>query len=313
MGVTGGLPSRVSGTGGQAARGTQAASGTQAAKPALLVDYNRMLQREEYVEQAYLFRTLRERMQQDMSTQELLVAIRQELLSTTRLPYAVDFMVGELQLTGGFATAMAHLPHYFTPFQTYVVAEAEKPEGRFDFRIALEILQREAEYRAANPSPQGVFLYQFETLCRNRLGYDRGLEAMAGDAIYDEHWREWILTVRRQIGLFDLGDMIYVRSELYRQTRGRAEKPILFGEKEGKIALANRRKDPLYLFSALERHLGYPSVPRPQPPDAQQRLLPLLQRSIERLETRIKLLEEELRGGINLARFYLRNKDKERE
>ena len=38
---------------------------------------------------------------------------------------------------------------------------------------------------------------------------------------------------------------------------------MLFGEKEGRIAMANRRKDPLYLFSALQRHLGYPSVPRP--------------------------------------------------
>ncbi|MHC4179161.1 MAG: hypothetical protein ACYSWU_16730 [Planctomycetota bacterium] len=263
-----------------------------------------MLDREEYVEQAYLFRTLHERMQQDMSTQELLTAIRQELLSTTRLPLAVDFMVGELQLTGGFATAMARLPHYFTPFQTFVVAEAEEPAGRFDFRIALEILRREAEYRASEPSRQGIFLYQFETLCRNRLGYDRGLEAMAGDAIYDDDWHDWILTVRRQIGLIDLADMIYVRSELYRQTRGNAEKPILFGEKEGKIALANRQKDPLYLFSALERHLGYPSVPRPKPEQPQREILPLLQRRVERMETRIKLLEEELRGGINLARFY---------
>jgi hypothetical protein len=29
-----------------------------------------------------------------------------------------------------------------------------------------------------------------------------------------------------------------------------------------------------------------------------------MQRHIERLEQRIKLLEEELRGGINLGRFY---------
>ena len=263
-----------------------------------------MLSREEYVEQAYLFRTLYERMQLDMATQDLLASIRQELLATTRLPYAVDFMVGELQLTGGFATAMTRLPHYFTPFQAYVVGEAEEPAGQLDFRIALEILKREAEYRTSQPSPQGIFLYQFETLCRNRLGYDRGLEAMAGDPAFDDAWREWILTVRRQIGLIDLADMIYVRSELYRQTRGNAEKPILFGEKEGKIALANRQKDPLYLFSALERHLGYPSVPRPKPDDPQQQLLPLLERRIERMEARMKLLEEELRGGINLAQFY---------
>ena len=263
-----------------------------------------MLDREEYVEQAYFFRTLRERMQQNMSTQELLVAIRQEILSTTTLPFALDFMSDELRLTGGFATAMARLPHYFTPFQTYVVSEAEKPEGRFDFRIALEVLQREAEYRAAEPSRQGIFLYQFETLCRNRLGYDRGLGAIADDAIFDKDWREWIMTVRRQVGLVDFSDMVYVRSELYRKTRPDARKPALFGEKEGKIALANRRKDPLYLFSALQRHLGYPGVPRPRPEDSRRDILPMLVRRMERMETRTKLLEEELRGGINLARFY---------
>jgi hypothetical protein len=251
-------------------------------------------------------------MQQAMSTQELLTAIRQEILATTRLPYALEFMASELRLTGGFATAMAKLPHYFTPFQTFVIAEAEKLEGRFDFRVALEILQREAEYRAEGASVQGIFLYQFEALCRNRLGYDRGLEAVAGDPIYNADWREWITTVRRQIGLVDFSDMIYVRSEFYRQKREKrdaeAEKPILFGEKEGRIALANRRKDPLYLFSALERHLGYPTVPRPKPEDSQRHIIPALQRKVEWLETRLKLLEEELRGGINLARYYVQKK-----
>jgi hypothetical protein len=246
-------------------------------------------------------------MQQDMATQDLLEAIRQEVLATTMLPYAVDFMAAELRLTGGFSTAMARLPHYFTPFQTYVIGEAEKAEGRFDFRIALEILQREAEYRAAGTSPQGIFLYQFEALCRNRLGYDRGLKAIADDPLFDDAWREWILTVRRQIGLVDFADMIYVRSGLYAKKKKKPEKPVLFGEKEGRIALANRRKDPLYLFAALQRHLGYPPVPRPRPEDAQTYLLPALQRRVERLETRLKLLEEELREGINLQRFYADN------
>ncbi len=266
------------------------------------------LNREEYIEQAHFFRTLRERMQQSVATQDLLGSIRQEILSTTSLPYAIDFMLSELRLTGGFATAMGHLAHYFTPFQTYVVAEAERAEGRFDFRVALEVLEREAQYRAAGASPQGVFLYQFETLCRNRLGYERGLEAIAGDEIYNEDWRQWILTVRRQIGLVDFSDMIYVRSELYRQTRGEAERPVLFGEKEGRIALANRQRDPLYLFAALGRHLGYPSVPRLRPEDTQRELLPALQRKLERLESRLKLLEEEIRGGINLARYYVEPK-----
>jgi hypothetical protein len=269
-----------------------------------------LLDREEYVEQAYFFRTLRERMQQSMSTQDLIVAIRQEVLSTTKLPMALEYMSDELQLTGGFSTAMARLPHYFTPFQTFVVNEAEKEGGRFDFRVALDVLQREAEYHAKEASVQGVFLYQFETLCRNRLGYDRGLEAVAGDPIYDEAWRQWIKTVSRQIGIVDFADMIYVRSQYYAKTRGDPGKPVLFGEKEGQIALANRRKDPLYLFSALQRHLGYPAVPRPPRGPSTDHILPKLRRSVDRLEMRVKLLEEELRGGINLARFYGPRKEK---
>jgi hypothetical protein len=267
------------------------------------------LDRDEYIEQAYFFQTMRERVQQDVATQDLLDTIGEELLTTTMLPYAVDFMAGELRLTGGISTAMARLPHYFTPFQTYVVSEAEKAEGRFDFRIALEVLQREVEYRAENPSPQGVFLFQLETICRNRLGYDRGLDAVAGDPIFDENWREWILTVRRQIGFVELGDLIYVRSEHYRKAQPHTERPALFGEKEGRIAAANRQKDPLFLFSALQRQMGYPSVPRPRPEDTQRYILPVLQRRVEHLETRLKLLEEELRGGINLSRFY--SKDEE--
>ncbi len=268
------------------------------------------LPREEYVEQAYFFRTLRERMEQSVSAQEVLGAIRQEILSTTQLPYALDFMASELRLTGGFATAMAKLPHYFTPFQSFVVAEAERAEGHFDFRIACEILQREAEFRAGGASPQGIFLYQFETLCRNRLGYDRGLAAMAGDPIFDEPWRKWLLEIPRQIGLIDIADLIFVHSLYYHQLHSEPQQESLFGEKEGRIALANRRKDPLYLFSALARHLGYPSVPRPIKDEATEHLLFSLRRQIERLETRLRLLEEEARGGINLSQFYVNEKEK---
>jgi len=269
-----------------------------------------LLDRDEYVEQAYFFRTLRERMQLDMSTQDLLVTIGQEVLSTTKLPMALDFMAAELRHTGAFGSAMARLSHYFTPFQTYVIREAEKEEGRFDFRIALEILEREAKYRGDGASRQGIFLFHFETLCRNRLGYDYGRKAVAEDPVYDEGWREWILTVRRQVGIIDIADMIYVRSEFFRQQRGDPGKPVLFGEKEGKIALANRRKDPLFLFSALARHLGYPSVPRPKREESPEESVFAMRRRLERLETRIKLLEEELRGGINLARFYAADKKK---
>ena len=63
---------------------------------------------------------------------------------------------------GVFHTAMAKLPHYFTPFQTFVMAEAERDTGRFDMLLALTIL-REAKYRADGATAQGVFLYEFES------------------------------------------------------------------------------------------------------------------------------------------------------
>lgn len=270
------------------------------------------LEREEYVEQAYLFRALADRMSQQLATQDLLTGIREELLATSKLPLAVDFMVGELKLHGVFAPAMAKLAHYFTPFQTFVMSEAESEKGKFDFGVALEVMHREAVYRSEGCSPQGIFLYQFEVLCRNRLGYDKGLVAMAGDSIYDDAWKEWLSVVRRQIGLFDLSELIYVRSSYYLKQKAaqsgggpaEPEKPVLFGEKEGRIAWANRQKDPLYLFSALQRHLGYPQVPRQKPIDESRQLLPLLARRIERCEMRMKLLEEEGKGGIDLNKFY---------
>ncbi len=267
-----------------------------------------LLEREEYVEQAYFFRLLVDRLKSGMPLQDLLTQTRQEVLATTRLPLAIDFLLSELKHAGLMSTAMRRISHYFTPYQTFLVAQAEEEGGRFDVETALRVLQKEAEYRSKTPSPQGSFLYQFEALCRNRLSYDAGLAAMAEDPIYSEEWRTWIFTVRRQIGLVDLADLIYVRSEYYaeRQRRRGADVedvPFLFGEKEGKIAWANRRQDPLYLFAALQRHLEYPAVPRREPIDQATVLLPQLMRRMERLEQRIKLLEEEQRGGIDLSRF----------
>jgi hypothetical protein len=270
-----------------------------------------ILDREEYVEQAHLFHALRERMRQNMSVQDLLISVKEEILSTTRLPLALDYLAAELRLRGVFSTAMAKLAHYFTPLQTFTIAEAEAERGKFDLSVALMILEREAKYRAAGATPQGIFIYEFECLCRNRLGYDPGLAAVAGDPMFDDAWREWIPTVRRQVGIIDFADMIYVRSERYIQDRQRQGlplenegKPALFGEREGRIAWANRRKDPLLLFAALHRQLGYPAVPRLEPVDHTVEIIPSLLRRMDRLEARLKLVEEEQRGGIDLTKFY---------
>jgi hypothetical protein len=270
-----------------------------------------MLEREEYVEQAYLFRMLSERLPENFPLQDLLGQIRHELLATTKLPMAVDYLLAELRHCGAMSTAMRRLSHYFTAFQTYVVEAAEDDRGRFDMRVAIEVLRYEAAYRAEQPTREGLFMYQFETLCRNRLRYDRGLDAISKDPMYDEDWQEWIQTVRRQIGIVEFADLIYVRSVEYlrRRTRGSGpppapEKPLLFGEKEGKIAWANREKDPMYLFAALQRHLNYPTAPRIKRIDETREQVPLILRRLERLELRIKLLEEEAREGLDLTKFY---------
>ena len=88
-----------------------------------------MLDREEYIEQAHFFRTLKSRIGEGLSTQDLLSSVREEILATTKLPMAIDFMAGELKLQGVFGTAMTKLPHYFTPFQSFVVAEAESDKA----------------------------------------------------------------------------------------------------------------------------------------------------------------------------------------
>jgi hypothetical protein len=273
------------------------------------------LDREEYIEQHHFFTVLGEGLVENVPAQEVLATVREEILVTTKLPMAIDFLLAELRHKGVFAEGMKRLSHYFTPFQCYVMSEAESDRRRFDLRIALEILAREAKYRAGpDISRQGLFLYCFEAICRNRLGYDPGLEAMAEDPSFDEPWREWILTVRRQIGIVDLPDLIFVRSEYYhQQNAGGGDAPArsslndpscLFGQREGRIAWANRMKDPLVLFAALHRQLGYPQVPRTQLADPEERLLPVLARRIEQLEGRLKLLEEEQRGGIQLEQFY---------
>ena len=284
-----------------------------------------MLAREEYIEQSYLFRTLGERMLDGVATQEALKSLGQEILATTKLPLAIDYLVSDLKLTGTIAPAMRQLNHYFTAFQTFVMSEAEDEEGRFDLRTALLILEREAQYLAETGTPEGLFFYRFECLSRNRLDYMRGLSATAADDIFNDDWKNWITMVSRQVGLIDLADLIYVRSAelLRRQQRQLSfredvdlhsnentttqQTAILFGEKEGRIAWANRGKDPLYLFAALQRQLGYPVVPKPKRQQPQAESPALMARRIDRLELRVKLLEEETKDGIDLSQFDPKN------
>lgn len=271
-----------------------------------------ILDREEYIEQAYFFRVLRERMAENMPAQEVLERVHEEILSTTRLPYAVQFLATEIKHTGLLSSGFSRLGHYFAPYQAFIVSQTEVEGRRFNLDIAMLILEREAGYRAAQITRPGLFVYQFEAISRNRLGYDAGLQAMAADPMYDADWRRYLDVVRRQIGAVDFADLIYAFSELHTQDMRRDRpdyeppQPPLFGAKEGKIAKANRGRDPLYLFAALQRQLNYPEVPRFIPRDDLSARLESLKAKVRELEIRLKLVDSEVKGQSELAQMLAR-------
>jgi hypothetical protein len=264
-----------------------------------------VLEREEYVEQAYFFQVMADRLMEGAAAQEVLRQIHEEILTTTRLPYAIQFLDTELKHTGLLGPGMQRLSHYFTPFQAFVIGKAEADKHRFGIQSALQALESEARYRAENPTRQGLFLFQFEVMSRCRLGYTEGLTAMAGDAFYNDPWRDYMELVRRSMGEVEFADLVYVRSELYAADQAKLGKTeaipeSLFGLKEGRIAKANRGRDPLYLFAALQRQLGYPAPPRAKPKDETGLQLKAIQVKLAEMENRLRLIEGETRGQIDI-------------
>jgi hypothetical protein len=268
-----------------------------------------ILDREEYIEQVYFFRTFRERLADQRAAQEILDSISEEILATTRLPMAVQFLATELKHSGQLASGFERLGHYFTPFQTFVIRQCEVATARFTIQMALLVLEREAQYRADGPTRPGLFVYQFESLSRNRLGYEEGIISMEGDPLFDADWRTYLEQVRKKIGSVDFADLVFLRSEQYvnehRKTDPGYQPPLnpLFGEKEGRIAKANRGRDPLYLFAALQRQLGYPEVPRPKPRDDTANKLDAVNVKLREIEARLRLLEGEVKGQVDLQLF----------
>ena len=266
-----------------------------------------MLKREEYIEQAYFFEIVGERLPQQIPLQDVIEQVRDEVLATTKLPLALDYMLAELCHSGTLHPAMRQLEHYFTPFQTYLMEEAESDDGKFDLRTAVQVLKREVEYRAESPTRTGLFMFQLECLCHNRLKYDAGLKAISDDPIYNQDWKDWILIVRRQIGIVDLADLIYVRSWHLAKIQTTDPDPgqaVLFGEQEGRIAHANRHKEPMFLFAALQRQLAYPKVPRPSVEEDSANRLLVLERKLDQLTQRMKLVEDDSRDSVDLSKFY---------
>lgn len=276
------------------------------------------LDREEYIEQAYFWETFLERMRDGVPAQEIILQVQDEILSTTRLPMALDFLVGEVRHHGIMSQGMSQMSHYFTPFQAFIMTKAEDEKIKFDMQIGLQILKAEADFRSDDRlSPQGLFIYQFECLARNRLGYEDGMRAIAGDPLFDEIWSSWILWVRKQLGAAEFCEFLYLRSEFAREEKRRTlrdpewqpEVDLLFGVREGRIAKANRGKDPLYLFSALQRQLSYPKVPRPKPRGEERIIHPVIEQRFQLLEKRMTVIEQEQKGGIDLTEFYKKPDD----
>ena len=274
-----------------------------------------VLDREEYIEQVYFFRALRERILDGLPAQEVLARVSEEILSTTKLPLAISFLATDIKGHGLMAPAMTRLGHYFTPFQAHVIGQAEEDTSRFSMDQALLVLEREAKFKADGPTRAGLFVYQFEAVSRNRLGYAKGLRAIADDPFYDDDWRNYILALNARLGDVDFADLIYVRSSYFVAERRRKDSeyvpkfPTLFGEKEGKIARANRGRDPLYLFSALQRQLGYPEVPRPKRPDEAEARIALLEQRVTQLENRLKAAESEIHNDFDLSEFQVKPED----
>lgn len=263
----------------------------------------------ECVEQAYFFRTFRERVDENLPAQDVLGRIHQEVLPSTRLPYAIQFLATELRHSGQLSLGFGKLPHYFTPFQTFVVRQAEDEKQKLTMPVALLILEREAAYKAKDPTPAGLFVYQFETIARNRLGYDDGLRAIAADPFLGPDWAAYVELIRGQIGVIDFADLVYVRSAVYVSDQRRTRPdyappvPVLYAEREGRIAQASRGRDPLFLFAALQRQLGYPEVPRPRKMDDVGVALEKMAGRLRELETRLRMLEGETRGTFDPTQF----------
>ena len=212
------------------------------------------------------------------------------------------------------APAMTRIGHYFTAFQTHVISQAEIAMSRFSMEQALLILEREAKYKSQNPTLAGLFIFQFESLSRNRLGYTRGLAAMAEDPFYPRNGRTtsspsgpaWGTSILPT----DLRPLPVLRARTPETNPEFEPKhPTLFGEKEGKIARANRGRDPMYLFSVLQRQLGYPEVPRPRRPDELEARVLLLEQKIAQLENRLKLAESEIGQDVDLAQVMVKPED----
>ena len=63
------------------------------------------------------------------------------------------------------------------------------------------------------------------------------------------------------------------------------------------------------MFAALQRQLGYPAVPRMKPKSDQQVIHPVLEQRLQRFEQTLKIVQAELKGGIDLSQYFKKPED----
>ena len=172
-----------------------------------------VLEREEYIEQVYFFRTLRERLVDGLPSQEILARIGEELLSTTKLPIAVSFLHAEMKSTGVMGPAMERISHYFTPFQAHVVSQAENDTSRFPMEQALLVLEREAKFKSEGPVARRPFSC-FSSRRSRATGWDttRGSPAWRPTRFTPKTGKTTSSPCRTRLGDVDFADLIFVRS-----------------------------------------------------------------------------------------------------
>ena len=181
---------------------------------------------------------------------------------------------------------------------------------------ALLVLEREAKFKSEAPSLPALFVFQFEAIVANRLGYNKGLAGMAADPFYTEEWKDYILTLRTRLGDVDFADLIFVRSEQFVRERRRLNPdfipkfPVLFGEKEGKIARANRGRDPDVPLRRTPAPAWLPrGPPHPPPRRARGPRARSSSRSIAQLENRLKIAESDIHQDIDLSQVLVKPED----
>jgi len=104
---------------------------------------------------------------------------------------------------------------------------------------------------------------------------------MAQDPIFDEAWREWILTVRRQSAFVDFADMIYGPERLLSKAAAAAGGGNRGRRKADAVRREGREKSPgptgrrtRFISSRLCNAISaYPAVPRPKKIDETQNVL----------------------------------------